>query len=159
MIRTMKPALAVAACAWLAGCGTALRGTTEEVEIKSFPADAKISTSNGFSCPESPCKVKVGRKDEFTAYADKDGYKRASVDIKTKVGGEGVGVTLVGNAFIGGLIGAGVDVATGATLDHTPNPAVLVLEPENPKDPKTPVVTAPPEAYKKPHRKPDMPTS
>ncbi|WP_210247459.1 hypothetical protein [Neoaquamicrobium microcysteis] len=36
---------------------------------------------------------------------------------------------LAGNILIGGVIGAGVDVATGATLDHHPNPANIYLVP------------------------------
>ncbi|MFC5385149.1 hypothetical protein ACFPLB_04115 [Aquamicrobium segne] len=42
--------------------------------------------------------------------------------------GEGA-AGLAGNVLIGGLIGVGVDAATGATLDHYPNPAHILLVP------------------------------
>lgn len=36
---------------------------------------------------------------------------------------------LAGNILVGGLIGVGVDAMTGATLDHSPNPALITLVP------------------------------
>jgi hypothetical protein len=35
---------------------------------------------------------------------------------------------MAGNVLLGGIIGAGVDVATGAMLDLVPNPLVVKLE-------------------------------
>lgn len=37
---------------------------------------------------------------------------------------------MAGNVLIGGIIGAGVDLASGAMNDLTPNPLVVRLEPE-----------------------------
>jgi hypothetical protein len=37
---------------------------------------------------------------------------------------------MAGNVLVGGLIGAGVDVATGAMLDLSPNPVNVTLESE-----------------------------
>jgi hypothetical protein len=48
-----------------------------------------------------------------------------------------------GNVIIGGVIGMGVDAVSGATLDHYPNPATIVLEPVDPENPATPVYQAP----------------
>jgi hypothetical protein len=58
---------------------------------------------------------------------------------------------MAGNVLVGGLIGAGVDVATGAMNDLTPNPVNLVLERDDAVQPAvgapttvgTPVATAP----------------
>jgi hypothetical protein len=47
--------------------------------------------------------------------------------VTNKVGGAG-GAGMAGNVILGGLIGAGVDVATGAMLDLVPNPLVIKLE-------------------------------
>lgn len=124
----------------LASCGTVTRGKTEDVTIKSVPEDASIRTSIGQYCPRSPCTFSVARKTAFTAFAEKPGYKTGSVEITTKVQGGGA-AGYAGNVILGGVIGIGVDAATGANLDHTPNPATIVLEPvgkpsASPKKPK-----------------------
>ena len=112
--------------ALLASCGTITRGKSESVTITSEPADAAISTSTGQYCPRSPCTITVERKKEFTAFAEKPGYDKGSIEIKTKVSGGGA-AGMAGNVLIGGVIGIGVDAATGASLDHTPNPAHIIL--------------------------------
>jgi hypothetical protein len=111
----------------LSGCGSITRGTTESVTITSTPDDAKISTSTGQYCPRSPCTINVSRRGDFTAFAEKDGYEKGSIEIKTKVAGAGA-AGFAGNVLIGGVIGMGVDAATGAALDHYPNPAHIELK-------------------------------
>ena len=34
-----------------------------------------------------------------------------------------------GNVLLGGLVGMGVDAATGAAMDHKPNPVIVTLKP------------------------------
>lgn len=111
--------------------------------MEALPADSSIRTSLGHSCPASPCVVKVARKTPFTAFAERPGYHPTSIEIKTKVAMDG-GAAFAGNVLIGGAIGMGVDAVSGATLDHYPNPAVLVLQPLDPSNPQTPVQVAPP---------------
>ena len=113
---------------FLASCGSITRGTEESVTITSEPADARISTSIGNSCPSSPCTFKAKRRTEFTAYAEKPGYEKGSIDIKTKVSGKGA-TGMAGNVLVGGIVGIGIDSATGAALDHYPNPAHIILKP------------------------------
>lgn len=120
--------LGLAAVLCLSGCASVARGTTEKVMLTSEPADATIRTSLGHSCPTSPCTVEVSRKSAFTAYAEKPGYKPGSHYIDTKFSGGGA-AGLAGNVILGGVIGIGVDAATGATLDHYPNPALITLVP------------------------------
>lgn len=123
-----KILVAFAAVAVLSSCGSITRGTTENVTITATPDDAKISTSAGQYCPRSPCTINVKRRGDFTAFAEKDGYEKGSIEIKTKVGGGGA-AGFAGNVLIGGVIGMGVDAATGAALDHYPNPAHIELKP------------------------------
>lgn len=130
---------ALAACC-VAGCGTVTRGTTESVSITSEPADATIRTSLGHSCPQSPCTIEVSRKTKFTAFAEKEGFKPGSIFVDTKVAGAGA-AGVAGNLIIGGVVGIGVDVATGAALDHYPNPAQIRLAPvDSPEASTTAVV-------------------
>lgn len=40
---------------------------------------------------------------------------------------------IVGNAIVGGVIGLAADKASGATLEHTPNPLRVILYPKGKK--------------------------
>lgn len=120
---------ALSALLVLGGCGTITRGTTEDVLIKVTPEDAEVTTTLGHRCTAMPCSVKIGRRDKFTVTARKSGYVTQSVDVTTKVSGKGA-AGFAGNVVAGGVVGMGVDAATGAALDHTPNPVVIDLVPE-----------------------------
>lgn len=120
--------VALLSAALSSGCASVVRGTSEKVVINAEPADATIRTSLGHSCASSPCTVEVSRRTEFSATAKKPGYKPGSIHIGTRVGGGGA-AGFAGNVLVGGVIGMGVDAATGATLDHFPNPALIKLEP------------------------------
>ena len=51
------------------------------------------------------------------------------VPVATKVAGAGV-AGFAGNVIVGGLVGMGVDAATGSTLEHFPNPVFASLVPD-----------------------------
>ena len=54
------------------------------------------------------------------------GYLPATIQIEPTVKVEG-GVAFLGNAVLGGLIGMGVDLWTGAPFDPSPNDTVVTL--------------------------------
>ncbi len=124
---------AFAAVAALGACATVTRGTTNQMQIRSEPPGARVTTSLAHSCT-TPCTFTVSRKDEFSMTFTLPGYRDERVEVKTRVAGEGV-AGLVGNAIVGGIVGAGVDVATGSTLEHFPNPVVITLQPFRPEPP------------------------
>ena len=113
----------------LAGCASVTRGTTEDVVIQYEPAGALIVTSLGVTCAASPCTMAVKRKTPFTVTASMAGYKTQIVEVNTKVSDKGA-LGFAGNVVAGGVIGMGVDAATGATKDHFPNPVIIALEPD-----------------------------
>lgn len=115
--------------AGVSGCGSIVRGTDEPVAFLSDPPGAQVVTTKGYACPLTPCSIKVDRSDEFDATISKPGYVPQIVQVRTKVSGNG-GASFAGNILAGGVIGMGVDAATGAALDHTPNPVNVTLEPE-----------------------------
>jgi hypothetical protein len=127
----------VAAGAVVAGCATVTRGTTSQVQITSDPPQAEARTSMGHTCV-TPCTLQFGRRDEFVVTITKAGYHTEEVKVTTQVAGAGV-AGLAGNAILGGVIGAGVDVASGATLEHCPNPVSVVLQStRRPRQPSPP---------------------
>src|SRR6266516_5710554 len=139
-MRILVATAAVCLAITLAGCATVTRGTTSQVQIRSDPPGALAHTSTGFSCT-TPCTITIPRKDEFSVVFSKPGYQEETVDVRTQVAGA---AGFAGNILLGGIIGMGADAATGATLEHVPNPvsATLVLVP----------VSRPPAAKPKPAR-------
>ena len=111
----------------VSGCATITRGTKDAFVVETDPAGAQVSTSNGHSCESTPCTIKMPRRSEFAATITKEGYETWTGQVTNKVSGGG-GLGMAGNVVFGGLIGAGVDVGTGAMLDLTPNPLVVKLE-------------------------------
>ncbi len=147
----MRPSLklvGVLLLAPLAACATVTRGSNTAWEVNTTPSGAKVKTSNGFYCDSTPCSIKMPRRSTFTATITHDGYKPAEVEVTNHVSGGG-GVGMAGNVLVGGIIGAGVDVASGAMLDLTPNPVAVAMEKEEVvtaagvQDPPVPVAAQP----------------
>lgn len=109
----------------LAGCATVTRGTTDQIQIQSEPPGAHARTSLNHEC-QTPCTITVSRKDEFSVVFTKEGYESQTIEVKTAIAGTGA-AGFAGNVLIGGVVGMGVDAATGSTLEHKPNPVVATL--------------------------------
>lgn len=123
-------ALQVASCVAtavlaLCGCATITRGTTETLSIQSEPSGASVELSNGQTCT-TPCSLEVKRKNEYLVYLRKDGFEPAQLTVTPKVAGSGA-AGMTGNVLFGGIIGLGVDAATGASKSLRPNPAHVHL--------------------------------
>jgi hypothetical protein len=129
---------ALAAVTGLTGCATVVRGDHTAWEVNTVPPGASVKTTNGFYCDSTPCAIQMPRRSDFSADIVKPGYKTLKVTVTHKIAAGG-GAAFVGNALIGGVIGAGVDLATGAALDLTPNPVSVTLE----KDDAPTVASAP----------------
>lgn len=122
----MLSALGLAAS--LGGCATVVNGTHQDFTIASSPPGAEVRLSDGSSCVSTPCTLVLKRKHPLTATLAKPGYKTVSTVIKPSA------YTLkalpfFGNALIGGLIGASVDLYYGSYLDLGPDPLLVNLEP------------------------------
>ncbi|KRB48750.1 PEGA domain-containing protein [Phenylobacterium sp. Root700] len=113
----------------LAACATVTRGSEDAWVVNSEPSGAKVETTNGHQCQATPCAIKMKRKSEFTATLTKPGYKPATVQVSHKTAGAGA-AGVAGNVLVGGVIGIGVDMYTGASQDLVPNPVTIKLEPE-----------------------------
>jgi hypothetical protein len=109
-----------------ANCATVTRGTTNQIQVVSQPSDADVRTSMGHTC-RTPCTLTIDRKSEFMVTIGKDGFKEQQVPVATRVVGAGA-AGFAGNILLGGLVGMAADAATGATLEHFPNPVDVTLE-------------------------------
>lgn len=124
----MRVLIIAAASLSLAACATVTRGTTEQVTVTSEPSGASAVTSIGHSCPATPCTFEVSRKAEFITTFKKDGYEDQQIPVQTRVSGGGA-AGFAGNVIIGGVVGMAADAATGATLEHYPNPVHAIMTP------------------------------
>jgi len=106
------------------GCATVTRGTKDSLVIETEPPGAQVRVNGQVAT--TPCSFKLSRKFEGSVYISKTGYETLTVHVTSHVVTAG-GVGMAGNVLIGGLIGAGVDVATGAMNSLSPNPIKVNL--------------------------------
>lgn len=125
LIRTLT--VAVTLCALSTGCATITRGTTDVLVVNSDPVGAAVQISGGFQCT-TPCSVELKRKRDYHLKITKSGYEPVEMDVMSQIAGAGA-AGMAGNVLLGGLIGAGVDAATGATKSLKPNPVEVKLVP------------------------------
>jgi hypothetical protein len=130
IIRLLLAAAIVAPCL---GCASATRGITESISIASTPpgATAEVSGLDNPTACVTPCVVQVKRNADITVSINKPGYEPQVIPLTKEVAGSG-GAGFAGNVLVGGLVGMGVDAATGAALDHKPNPVTVTLRPSRP---------------------------
>jgi hypothetical protein len=115
------------------GCASVTRGTTENISISTTPAGATADIS-GLEIPTAcvtPCVVQAKRNADITVTINKEGYEPQIIPLTKEVPGSGA-AGFAGNILAGGLIGMGVDAATGAAQDHKPNPVIVTLQPQVP---------------------------
>lgn len=152
----------ITAAALLQGCATITRGTTQEFSVTSSPSSADVKLSTGLTC-ETPCNLNLKRNQGFGGTISKKNFKPVEFTVQSKMSGQG-GAALAGNLIIGGIIGVGVDAASGATLDLNPNKVHGNLASTKSKRVSTTIVPQPTEAEKTAKRSkeqgafsPDMP--
>jgi PEGA domain len=130
VIRLIVAAALAAPCV---GCASVTRGTTENISISSTPAGATAEVSgldNPTACV-TPCVVVAKRSADITVTVSKEGYEPQVIPLTKEVPGAGA-AGFAGNLVLGGLVGMGVDAATGAAQDHKPNPVIVTLQPTAP---------------------------
>lgn len=102
----------------LSGCATVITGDTEDISITTTPeigAKCILSNKRGeWALAESPGTVTVKRSmSNLVVNCDsKNGYT-GTRSISTSVK-----ATTAGNLLFGGIIGGGIDAATGAAFDY-----------------------------------------
>jgi hypothetical protein len=139
----------VALAAAVGGCASVTRGTTENISITSTPSGAE-ATISGLDVPTAcvtPCAIVAKRSADISITFAKPGFETEVVTLTKEVPATGA-AGFAGNVLAGGLIGMGVDAATGAAQDHKPNPVIVTMKPIGPAAPPRPA---------RPPRKPAKP--
>ena len=109
------------------GCATVTRGTKDVLIVETEPPGATVTCSNGMT-GTTPTSFKLPRKDDIQLTIEKPGYETVTVDVRSGVS-TGGSVGMAGNVLLGGLVGAGIDAATGAMNSLKPNPVQVNLVP------------------------------
>lgn len=109
-------AVAAVLCAsGLAGCATIVEGTTESVSVATTPeqgAQCTLKNSEGTWFVTSPGSTTVHKtKHDLTVSCKKDGFSGGETLAKSHFGG-----ATAGNVIAGGVIGLGIDAASGANF-------------------------------------------
>jgi len=109
------------------GCASVTRGTSDTLIVNSDPTGALVELSNGLM-GKTPATFKLPRKSTLVVKISKEGYEPVDVNVTPQIAGAG-SAGMVGNVFLGGIIGAAVDTGTGAMYDLKPNPISVKLVP------------------------------
>jgi hypothetical protein len=116
-----------ATCVLLGGCASIMRGSSQSVGITTPPvtgATCNLSSKEGTWQVVSPGAVTVERsKDDIQIRCTKEGYQEAVAMIPSNFEG-----WTVGNLVFGGIIGVGVDAATGA-MNQYPKSFQVPMQP------------------------------
>lgn len=117
---------------FISGCGSMVNGTTQKIAATSTPPGAKAVAMGGDKSVEcvTPCTLVLKRKYSHTVTISKEGYKPQTASLTSTLSG-----AVGGNILAGGLIGWGVDAASGGDSKLVPEAINVTLEQDKPVDP------------------------
>lgn len=113
----------------LMGCASIIEGSSQDIHVSTTPAGARcVFKRDGKvlgAITSTPSEITISKtSDDINITCSKQGYKPATYLNKADTA-----AASVGNAVMGGLIGAAVDSSTGAAYKYDSNVA-LTLQPQ-----------------------------
>jgi hypothetical protein len=123
LVAALRVMAAVLVAASLSACATVVNGTTQRIPIASEPPAADVIV-DGASVGVTPTAVKLKRNADHLVTIQKAGYEPKTVPIVKDIGG-----AVWGNVLVGGLIGWGVDAASGSQYSLAPSTVSVTLAP------------------------------
>jgi len=121
--QTLGGLLIIVALVISSGCATIIHGTTQDINITTDPSGADLNV-DGSERYKSPAKITMKRKHDHVVEVAMDGYQKETLNIKSVVSG-----AVAGNIIAGGLIGWGIDAASGGQYRLVPENYDLRLRP------------------------------
>jgi len=101
----------------LSGCATIINGTSQSMTVATSPPNATCAVDRmgeRIGMVQTPGSLRVDKsKNSLTVTCAKPGYQTASVTRSPSFS-----LVTLGNAIAGGVIGVGVDFATGANFKY-----------------------------------------
>jgi uncharacterized protein YceK len=121
-------AMSVLAVCSLSGCASIVNGTSQTVAVNTqkgstvvTQANCKLENDKGVWNVTTPGSVEIHKSyEDVTVTCTKDGYPAGIASFKSSTNN-----TAYGNILVGGPIGAGVDVKSGAAYDY---PSIFKIE-------------------------------
>lgn len=120
-VRALPLAAALIGAMTLSGCASIVNGTTQIVSVETMAqgaalagANCKLQNDKGVYFVTTPGTVSVRRAyGDMMVSCEKAGVPTGTASFKSHTKG-----MVAGNIIFGGVIGAGVDVASGAAYDY-----------------------------------------
>ena len=108
---------------FLNGCATLVNGTHQIVPVSSSPLGAHVMV-DGNLLFETPCQIRLRRNETHILRFSMAGYNPTEFHLTRASSSAGYG-----NIAFGGLIGAGIDLASGANYKLVPASVHVTLSP------------------------------
>jgi hypothetical protein len=120
-VRTIATVIAVVAASGLTGCASIVSGTNQVVSVETLHTSGKVDgavckleNDKGTYFVTTPGTVTVHRAyGDMSVKCEKAGIAPGLATVKSSTKG-----MMAGNLLFGGVIGAGVDAASGAAYDY-----------------------------------------
>ncbi len=110
----------------LVGCATIIKGSSQTLSLNTSPAGAKCELKRngellGYINP-TPGTINVSKsKRDIDYLCELGGYDRAAGIISSSFQG-----WTLGNVIFGGVIGVGIDAASGSMTEYNSGPAIVL---------------------------------
>jgi PEGA domain-containing protein len=124
-LRMLELALIVAITGLTQGCATVIKGSSQSIPVSSDPSAADILL-DGKLVGQTPKTLALKRESNYLITIQMAGFEQQSVPIVKNIGG-----AVWGNVLAGGLVGWGVDAASGAQYNLLPASVSVKLVPVN----------------------------
>src|SRR2546427_6106928 len=95
-------------------CATIINGTTQKIPVNSVPSGARVIIGET-TVYKTPTVIDLPRKENHTLQFELEGYETETVKVESVTSG-----AVMGNLLLGGLIGWGVDAASGGQYRLVP---------------------------------------
>lgn len=116
----------------LTGCGTLVHGPRETYRVISDPPDAIAVFSSGELCT-TPCEVEKKRNEPFFIKVMKEGYHPYDIRVEEQTNKDSKATMVANLLMLGSVIWESIDRINGCNKELTPNPALVKLEPIDPR--------------------------
>jgi hypothetical protein len=123
--RMLEFVLMAATAGLTQGCATLIKGSSQSIPVSSDPPAADILL-DGKLVGQTPKTLALKRDNNYLIIIQKTGFEQRSVPVVKDIGG-----AVWGNVLAGGLVGWGVDAASGAQYNLLPATVSVNLIPVN----------------------------